>query len=108
MADQAEISFIDEKERELFARATLGDDIRDFLRSPVGRYLHGRAKQQLEESKIDALAVDPDGWRAFFVRRKLRQIRLRAEIARSFMKWCADAIVDGDHAARELDEYREK
>jgi hypothetical protein len=105
-ADQ--IDFVDQAEREIFARFKMGEDVRDFLQSDVGRYLHGRAKQQLEESKVDALDVDPDGWRSFFVRRKLRQIRLRAEVARSFMKWCADAIIDGNHAARELDEYREK
>lgn len=107
MADEQGIDFIDEKERELFATARLGEDAREFLRAhPVGRYLHHRAKQQIQQAEIDALEVDPDGWSWLRGRTKLRQIRQRAAVARAFINWIADAIVDGDDAARQLDEYR--
>ena len=106
MADQ-EPSFVDERERELFAAATLGEEVRTFLLvHPVGKYLHHRAKQQLQQAEIDALAVDPDAWPRFRSRNKLRAIRQRADVARAFMSWLAEAIVDGDNSGRELDDYR--
>jgi hypothetical protein len=103
------LDFVDERERELFATALLSEKVRQFLLSdPVGRYLHHRAKQQIGQAEIDALTVDPDGWRGWFqAKRKLREIRLRASVAKAFINWLAEAIVDGDNAARELDEYRQ-
>ncbi len=105
---EKQIDFVDERERELFAAALLSEKVRQFLTAdPVGRYLHHRAKQQIVQAEIDALMVDPDGWRGWFqARRKLRAIRLRAEVARSFINFLAEAIVDGDNASRELDDYR--
>lgn len=107
MATKA-IAFQDEQERELFAAAMMSEKVRQFLTvDPVGQYLHHRAKQQIGQAEIDALAVDVDGWRGwFFARRKLRAIRVRAEVAKTFINWMAEAIVDGDNAARELDDYR--
>jgi hypothetical protein len=105
-ADQ-DVSFVDERERELFATASLGEDVREFLLvHPVGKYLHHRAKQQLQQAEVDALTIDPDAWPAFRGRNKLRAIRQRADVARAFMTWMAEAIVDGDNAGRELNEYR--
>jgi hypothetical protein len=107
MAVEQELEFVDERERELYAAAHLGEDAREFLRNhPVGRYLHHRAKQQIMQAEIDALEVDPDGWSWLRSKSKLRQIRQRAAVARAFINWIADAIIDGDDAARQLDEYR--
>lgn len=107
MAVEQEIEFVDERERELYGAARLGEDAREFLRShPVGRYLHHRAKLQIEQAEVDALEVDPDGWSWIRSRNKLRQIRQRAAVARAFITWLSEAIVDGEYAASELDEYR--
>ncbi len=109
MAARAEdVSFVDERERELFATAMLGEEVRKFLMNdPVGRYLHHRAKQQIQQAEIDALKVDPDGWRGWLQsRRKLRLIRQRADVARTFINWLAEAIMDGNNAEKELDDYR--
>lgn len=105
----ADIKFQDEKERELYSAAVLGEEVRTFLlNDPVGRYLHHRAKAQIAQAEIDALAVDVDGWRGWlFAQRKLRKIKQRADIARVFINWLGDAIVDGSNAERELSEYRE-
>lgn len=98
------VEFVDERERELFGSAILAEDVRAFLRThPVGRYLHHRAKQQIAEAQIDALSVDPDAWPLFRGRNKLRQARLRAEVAKAFINWLADALIDGDAAATQLD-----
>lgn len=104
-----EITFQDERERELFAAAMLSEKARQFLTTdPIGQYLHHRAKQQIGQAEIDALQINPDGWRGWFqAKRQLREVRLRAAVARAFVNWMAEAIVDGDNAARELDEYRQ-
>jgi hypothetical protein len=106
--NQETLEFVDDTERELFAAARLGEDARAFLSShPVGRLLHHRAKQMIAQAEVDALEVDPDGWRGWFqARRKLRQIRQRAAVGRAFINFVADAIIDGDDAARQLDDYR--
>jgi hypothetical protein len=107
MADKQEIKFEDERERELFGAAKLGEDARAFLSGhPVGQLLFHRAKTQIQQAEVDALAVDCDAWPYFRGRNKMRQIRQRAEVAKAFIDWIADAISDGDQAARELDEYR--
>lgn len=98
------ITFADARERELFAAVQLGEKVRQFLQNDsVGRYLHHRAKVQIAQAEVDALAVDPDGWRGWFqARRRLRLIRQRAEVARAFINWLAEAIVDGDNSEKEL------
>ena len=102
------MEFADERERELYATAVLGEDVRKFLTGdPVGQYLHHRAKQTLEQARHDSLAVDPDGFGGWFrARRRLRAIRAQAEAARTLIQWFADAITDGDRAAIELKDYR--
>jgi len=101
------VRFADERERDLFETAKLGEDVRAFLQgNPVGQLLHFRAKQMIQQAEADALEVDPDGWRWLTARRKLRQIRQRAAVARAFINWLGEAIVEGDQAARELEEYR--
>jgi hypothetical protein len=103
-----DIDFVDEKERELFAAVMLADDVKEFLRStPVGQYLHHRAKITIQQAEVDALKVNPDGLRGwFYARRKLREIRARAEAARTLLGWFGDALVDGNNAEVALKEYR--
>jgi hypothetical protein len=99
MVDLTQVEFVDEKEREYFARAKLGSDVEAFLQSDVGRYLHGRAKQEVTECQEQALDCNPNSW---FGRRKLSKLQTRAATAENFMRWCADAIVDGRSAESQL------
>lgn len=94
------VEFVDDKEREYFARAKIGIDVETFIRSDVGRFLHGRAKAEFAECKNNALQCDPNSW---FGRRKLSKLRERAAPARLFMMWCAEAITDGRLAEQELE-----
>lgn len=96
------LEFVDKNEQVHFARAQLGEQVKDFLRGPAGRYLHGRAKLQLQECQEKALECNPH---SFFGRRKLKTIQHDAGIARSFMSWCADAIQDGEFSYTELEEH---
>ena len=107
-AVKEDVSFVDEHERELFATALLGEDVRKFLlNDPVGRYLHHRAKLEIQQAEVDALGVDPDGWRGWlYSRRKLRIIRQKAQVARLLINFLAEAIMEGNNAEKELDDYR--
>ena len=101
------VEFVDEREKDLFEVAKLGEDVRAFLQThPVGQLLHHRAKQLIRQAEVDALEVDPDGFSWFRSRTKLRQIRQRATIARLFINWLGEAILEGDQASGELEDYR--
>lgn len=99
----AGINFVDEREREYFAQARMGQDVLDFLRSPAGKYLHGCARQEVELLRDELEKVNPD---SIWGRRKLRRLQKRAKAARYFMTWCAEAIQVGEMAYRQLEEYR--
>jgi len=99
------INFVDEKERELFARAELGVQAREFLDSPMGRYLQGRAQREIEQAQVDALECNPRTW---WGRRKLLKLQERAATARYFVSWVVDALQDGNVAYQELKEHRQE
>lgn len=96
------LEFVDEQERIHFAKAQLGEQVRSFLLSPAGRYLHARAKLQLQECQQEALKCNPN---SMFGRRKLSRIQHDAGIAECFIRWCADAIQEGEMSYNELQEY---
>lgn len=102
------IQFANDRERELFARAQLGENARSFLASNVGRYLHGRAIEDLEAAKAGIMDLDPLPWWAFRARRQWRAFKLKALVAESFMKYCVDAIQDGDIAYNELKQQEDQ
>lgn len=97
----SEIDYFDSKIEELLARARLGEQTRAFLRSPVGRYLHGRLKHDYEESKEQLLQCNLF---TFWGRRKAARLQRRGEMAQQTMSYLAEAIMDGDAAQTELDQ----
>jgi hypothetical protein len=97
------IQFIDNAERDYFAQAKLAEDTKDFLVSSVGRYLHGCAKQEVEQYRDALEQCNPD---SVFGKRKIRRLQRKAESARYFMTWCAEAIQVGEMAYQQLEEYR--
>ena len=101
--DYSTVHFINEQEREYFAEAHLGEQVRSFLVSPTGRYLHGRAKQVVADGKDQLALLDPTTEEGVVSWKTIKQDMSNAE---SFMAWCADAIVNGDNAANQLEEYR--
>lgn len=102
--DYSTVHFVSEQEREYFAEAHLGEQVRSFLVSSAGRYLHGRAKQTINDCKDELATIDPTEKGGIA---KWKAIKQNMSNAESFMSWCADAIVNGDNAAKQLEEYRE-
>jgi hypothetical protein len=99
------VDFVDEKERELFARTQLGLAAVDFLDTDLGRYLHGRAQKEIEQAQVDSLDCNTRTW---WGRRKHANLQNKALIARNFLKWIVEAIQDGEVAHQELSEYRKE
>lgn len=98
------IEFINDAEREYFEEARLGINVQQFLQNDVGRYLHGRAKIALEEVKQKMLELSsamPDFQSQFDT------LQQEAWCAEHFMSWCAEAIVNGESANKQLEEYRD-
>lgn len=102
--DYSTVEFINEQEREYFAEAHLGEQVRSFLVGPTGRFLHGRAKQVVDDCKDRLSNLDPTVKGGIAEWKAIKQEMANAE---SFMQWCAEAIVNGDNAAAQLEEYRE-
>jgi hypothetical protein len=102
-----DIDFTSEAEREYFQEALLGERVYEFLNSEVGRYLHGRAKQEREEAK-EQLIVLGCKLDSTYGRRKIKQYSDMAENADNFMRWCADAITSADEATKMLRVVREE
>lgn len=104
-----QVEFVDERERVLFAQAHLGYQVRAFLVGPAGMYLHGRAKQELEEVKNELLDLGCPSWHSPLKRRKWRELHFRAEVARRFITWCADVLTEGSQAENQLEsEYEQQ
>ena len=98
------IEFVDSREQEYFAQAKIGEEIRQFLSSTTGRYLHGCARQELEDVRTELEKCNID---SLFGRRKVKRLQVKAESARNFMRWLAEAMMEGDNAFRELESYRD-
>jgi hypothetical protein len=80
------------------AEAILGRDAEEFLASELGRYLIGRADQEIEEAQ-DALAkVSP--WR----RNRIRDLQAQIWRAKSVKGWLAELVTNGKAAEAALDE----
>ncbi len=102
--DYSGIDFVNDAERTYFEEARLGISFMTFLRSDVGRFMHGRAKLDLEETKTDILVLsssDP----AFLA--EFERLQQKAWCAEHFMQWCSEAIVNGKNAEQQLEVIRE-
>jgi hypothetical protein len=100
MTDFSHLEFSSAAEREQFAQAKLGEDAIAFLTSPVGRYLRGCAKQEIESLRDALEECNPD---SRFGRRKIRSLQKKAEAARYFETWMAEVISVGEFAYRQLE-----
>ena len=99
------VEFIDEQEQEYFAEAVVGSQVREFLVSETGRYLHGRAKQEYDRCRDEMFDLDPytpEGKREYL------KLKADAQAAKWFMRWCAEAIQNGNNAEVMLENYREE
>ena len=98
------IEFVNEQEREYFAEAVIGEEVRQFLLSSVGQYLHGCARQEYDLCRDKMFNIDP-----YMPEGKQEFLKLKREAAAAgfFMRWCVEAMSRGDQATTMLENYRE-
>jgi len=97
--DLQTIQFSDMQEKALFAEAHLGEQAHTFSQSPLGRLMIGRAFEEIEQAKADALAIQ---WWSPFARRRLKQAQMRAQVAHLFIRWLEESKANGDDAYTQL------
>jgi len=85
------------EEEVLLAEAMLGRDAEDFLNSDIGRYIIGRADQEIAEATELLTRVSP--WR----RRRIAQLQNDIWRAQSVKGWLAEMITSGKAAFHALD-----
>lgn len=86
---------------QFIAIARTGIDAEVFMRSPLGRFLEGKARAE-EADALEALVnADPDDAKAN------RELRNQIHVARMFLIWMADAINAGRAAHEQLQEMDE-
>lgn len=95
------IEFINERERLAFEEARFGQLVQDWLVSPVGRYLHGRARGTVETCKEKMLELNPNDED---FEEGFRDLRDEAWAAEHTMMWLADALQNGQVAENLIDE----
>jgi len=108
MADPTQlqgIEFINEQEQQFFAEAVIGEEIRQFLVSSVGKFLHGCAKAEYDQCRDEMFDLEPytpDG------KREYMRLKAKAWAASHFLQWCVEAIQNGNNAATQLEGYRDE
>lgn len=91
------IQFHSEDERALFTEARLGQEAIDFLSSPLGRLLQGRAETDIEEAKDVLVDLDPGDTST------IQTWQTKAKVARQFIRWIGEAIQNGRNAEQQLE-----
>ena len=86
----------------LVAEARLGLQTREFLSSPLGRYISGRADKAREESVEAGASVPPDDVET------IRELQFRARLPSLVMTWLDEAINQAHHAEASLSEIQEQ
>ena len=103
-ADPTQLQFINEAEKQFFAEAVIGEDIKNFLMSTTGQFLHGCAKSEYDRCRDQMFDLDP-----YTQEGKKEYLRLKAEAwaASHFMQWCVDAVLRGREAEGMLKSIRD-
>ena len=104
-ADPTQLNFINDAERQYFAEAVIGEEVRQFLVSSVGQFLHGCAKAEYDRCRDKMFDLDP-----YTQEGKKEYMNLKADAwaAAHFMQWCAEAIQNGNVAGTMLEQIGEQ
>lgn len=92
------VEFKDDDERALFTEARLGQEAIDFLNSPLGQLLQGRAEQNKEQAIEGLLIVSP------YDQKEIQRLQNEAHIAGQFTRWIGESIQHGRYAEQQIDE----
>ena len=104
MADPTQLEFINDTEAQYFAEAVIGEEVRQFLTSTIGRYLHGCAKSEYDQCRDKMFDLDPYSAEG---KREYLKLKAKAWSASHFMQWCVEAMQKGSEAETLMNEMRD-
>ena len=90
----------DNTDRETLKAINFGFEVQAFLESNLGRYLIGRAEEQIEEAVEKLKHVDPEN------ASQIRALQHTIHVAEDIQYWLGEAIQAGLNAQREFTEER--
>jgi hypothetical protein len=85
----------------LLAEARLGMQAKEFFKSPVGKFIAGRALKAKEEAFEAWMNIEPSEEEA------IRELQFRARLPQLVIVWLEEAINQAQHAEQTLNELRE-
>jgi hypothetical protein len=85
----------------LIAEARLGLQTKEFLKSPVGKFIAGRALKAKQEAFDAWINIEPCEEEA------IRELQFRARLPQIVMTWLDEAINQAKYAEETLNEFRE-
>lgn len=91
---QAILETLDPQTRTLIGEADLGEQTYEWLRSPIGQYIVGCAKQEVADAQDLLARTSP--WR----RRRIQELQNRIWRAESLLAWLKELLLGG-HAAHQ-------
>lgn len=83
---------IDKQTQEIIA---LSADVRDFLSSPLGRYLEQRAEKDIYDAQVALVSVDPHD------SKEIARLQNIAQRHKDFTGWLMELATAGDLAYRQ-------
>ena len=90
---------------ELEADLLIGEDMKAFLNSDVGKYILGCAEQDIQEYRESLQELDPYKYTTLAdLQNAIADISRKAEIAGLVKGYIADAIIRGQQAEHTLNE----
>jgi len=84
----------------LVAEARLGSQTKEFLKSPIGRYIVGRADKAREEAFESWVSANPTDAET------IAELQFRARLPSLVMGWLDEVINQAKHAEETLSEIR--
>lgn len=98
------IEFASAREEELVRQAAQGQDAREFLLSPIGRFVSGAAVQDQRDIEIKLTAIKPNTpWR----RRRITELQQQHDAITRAIGWLCEQVNIGAGAERVLHEPSE-
>jgi hypothetical protein len=92
---------MDLETRTLYAEVVLGQDVDEFFKSDIGRYVIGRSLEVVQECTEKLKTVRPD------YKNKVKDLQNRIFQAEAALKWLNEALIIGRESLEQLNEMED-
>jgi len=92
---------MDPYEQTLLAEITLGDEAKKFFNSDIGRFILGRATEEIDQALSEFKDIDPTDDKG------IRNLQQKIAVAEKLPIWLNECIVEGEQAMAVIDQEEE-